>query len=49
MKPLDVIFDTGSFMLAVFAEAPPKGMKPLLKEDKKEKEAKKTAKKSTKK
>ena len=33
-------------MLAVFAEAPPKGMKPLLKEDKKDKEAKKTAKKT---
>jgi hypothetical protein len=39
-QPLDVIFDTGSFMLAVFAEAPPEGMKPLLKETKK-KEVKK--------
>uniref|UniRef100_A0A7S0F2U4 Peptidase A1 domain-containing protein n=1 Tax=Hanusia phi TaxID=3032 RepID=A0A7S0F2U4_9CRYP len=28
-QPLDVIFDTGSFMLAVFAEPPPEGMKPL--------------------
>jgi hypothetical protein len=35
-QPLDVIFDTGSFMLAVFADPPPKGMKPLLKEDKKD-------------
>jgi len=42
-QPLDVIFDTGSFMLAVFADPPPKGMKPLLKEDKKD--AKKDAKK----
>lgn len=29
-QPLQVIFDTGSFMLAVFAESPPKGMKPIL-------------------
>jgi len=35
-QPLDVIFDTGSFMLAIFADPPPKGMKPLLKEDKKD-------------
>jgi len=35
-QPLDVIFDTGSFMLAVFADPPPEGMKPLLKEDKKD-------------
>lgn len=33
-QPLDVIFDTGSFMLAVFADPPPKGMKPLLADDK---------------
>jgi hypothetical protein len=31
-QPLDVIFDTGSFMLAVFAEKPPAGMTPLLKD-----------------
>ena len=29
-QPLQVIFDTGSFMLAVFAEPAPKGMKPIL-------------------
>ena len=32
-QPMAVIFDTGSFMLAVFAEAPPAGMTPLLKDD----------------
>ena len=32
-QPLDVIFDTGSYMLAVFAEPPPAGMVPLLKDD----------------
>ena len=36
-QPLDVIFDTGSYMLAVFANLPPAGMKPLLKQDKKKK------------
>ena len=30
-QPLDVIFDTGSFMLAVFADPPPAGATPLLK------------------
>jgi len=35
-QPLDVIFDTGSFMLAVFAEPPPPGMKPLLASTKKD-------------
>jgi len=39
-QPLDVIFDTGSFMLAVFAEKPPAGMTPLLKDTPK-KDAKK--------
>jgi len=34
-QPLDVIFDTGSFMLAIFAEKPPHGMKPLLADAKK--------------
>jgi len=29
-QPLEVIFDTGSFMLAVFAEAPPPGSKPIM-------------------
>jgi len=29
-QPLQVIFDTGSFMLAVFAEPAPKGVKPIL-------------------
>mmetsp|Transcript_20517 Transcript_20517/g.32092 ORF Transcript_20517/g.32092 Transcript_20517/m.32092 type:complete len:489 (+) Transcript_20517:120-1586(+) len=29
-QPLQVIFDTGSFMLAVFAQPAPKGMKPIL-------------------
>ena len=29
-QPLQVIFDTGSFMLAVFAEKAPEGMKPIL-------------------
>lgn len=29
-QPLQVIFDTGSFMLAVFADKAPKGMKPIL-------------------
>jgi hypothetical protein len=29
-QPLEVIFDTGSFMLAVFADQPPAGMKPIL-------------------
>ena len=29
-QPLDVIFDTGSYMLAVFAKPPPAGMTPLL-------------------
>lgn len=42
-QPLQVIFDTGSFMLAIFAEAPPKGMKPLLKETHKKKSEKKPA------
>ena len=36
-QPMAVIFDTGSFMLAVFAEPPPAGMKPLLKDTKKQK------------
>jgi len=36
-QPLDVIFDTGSYMLAVFAKVPPNGMKPLLKDDPKKK------------
>jgi hypothetical protein len=39
-QPLDVIFDTGSFMLAIFAEKPPAGMTPLLKDTPK-KDAKK--------
>jgi hypothetical protein len=39
-QPLDVIFDTGSFMLAVFAEPPPVGMKPLLKDTPKKSAAK---------
>jgi len=30
-QPLDVIFDTGSYMLAIFARPPPAGMTPLLK------------------
>ena len=30
-QPLDVIFDTGSYMLAIFAKPPPEGMTPLLK------------------
>lgn len=29
-QPLQVIFDTGSFMLAVFADPAPEGMKPIL-------------------
>jgi hypothetical protein len=29
-QPLEVIFDTGSFMLAVFADSAPAGMKPIL-------------------
>ncbi len=31
-QPMEVIFDTGSYMLAIFAKPPPEGMKPLLKE-----------------
>lgn len=29
-QPMQVIFDTGSFMLAVFAKPPPAGLKPIL-------------------
>ena len=29
-QPLQVIFDTGSFMLAVFARPPPAGMEPIM-------------------
>ena len=46
-QPLDVIFDTGSFMLAVFADPPPPGATPLLKSvDKRDKPAGKNAKKA---
>jgi len=48
-QPLDVIFDTGSFMLAVFAEPPPAGMKPLLSDKKDAKKDSKAASHSEKK